>query len=875
MTRTLHSTLPALAQSDRKPQPDAWPRAEPPCQRVRVNGKFFARGEKKFRVQGVTYGPFAPNTHQQPFPNPQQAKDDFERMAKASINALRLYHFPPVWLLESVQDYGLSLFIDIPWSKHLCFLDSATSQAEARQAVRDAVTRGKGYDSVFAYSIANEIPANIVRWQGRNRVERFLGELVDVARQADAESLVTYASFPPTEYLDIPAVDFVTFNVYLHDRDVFRRYLHRLQNLVGDKPLLLGELGMDSLRHGELAQAEFQSGHLREMVLAGLAGAFVFSWTDDWHTGGHQITDWAFGITDQAHLPKPSYHAIQEVFEHSPAALIETAPKVSVVVCTFNGGATLEQCVESLLAIDYHDFEIIVVDDGSTDDTNEILARFSSVRTIVQPNRGLSAARNTGLQAATGSIVAYTDSDCFVDPDWLTLLVEQLERTKAAAVGGPNLTPDDGWLASCVAASPGQPTHVLENDQVAEHIPGCNMAFRRDVLLALNGFDPQYKKAGDDVDICWRLQQEGHWITFAPGAFVWHHRRQTVRAYLRQQAGYGEAEALLRFQHPDRFNGFGNSKWIGVLYGASLQGIRLEEPIIYRGVFGTGMFQCLYQPRVAHWAMLPGTLEWHLVILLLCCLALLAPQTVVVAACMGLLSFIVAGLQAKQVKLPARYDGLGTRLLVMFLCYVQPLVRSWKRQRTRLFSYHRSARMLPETRRKAKGVPLLGSHVAQYWGQAGVDRTQLLGLVLAHFNELRVGKTIDAGWQDWDLELYCSPWTLLQIATAEEEHGSGKRLVRVRFTTKPSRNLLSLCCLGAAALALGAYLWSVLVCAGAALLLVAGLCGYWIGKRRASTAIALVDSLAESLELVAVPATEQTSSADACRNHAENKELSR
>lgn len=79
---------------------------------------------------------------------------------------------------------------------------------------------------------------------------------------------------------------------------------------------------------------------------------------------------------------------------------------------------------------------------------------------------------------------------------------------------------------------------MLENDQVAEHIPGCNMAFRRDALLEIHGFDYQYKKAGDDVDICWRLQQAGHWITFAPGAFVWHHRRQSPRAYLRQQAGY-------------------------------------------------------------------------------------------------------------------------------------------------------------------------------------------------------------------------------------------------------------------------------------------------------------------------------------------------
>jgi len=354
-------------------------------------------------------------------------------------------------------------------------------------------------------------------------------------------------------------LDFATFNVYLHDCDAFRRYLFRLQNLVGDKPVVLGELGMDTLRNGEAEQARFLAGHMAEARLMGIAGTFVFAWTDDWHTGGHPIEDWAFGLTRHDRSPKAAYHALQQVYGAPLASLLEEAPRVSVVVCTYNGGRTLGQCLRSLQALDYPDYEVIVVDDGSKDDTREILARFPDVRAIHQPNRGLSVARNVGLQAARGEVVAYTDSDCFADPDWLTLLVYQLQRTAAAAVGGPNLTPPDGWAAACVASSPGQPTHVLESDQVAEHIPGCNMAFRREALVAINGFDPVYRKAGDDVDICWRLQHAGHWITFAPGAFVWHHRRQGPRAYLKQQAGYGEAEALLFFKHPDKFNGRGES----------------------------------------------------------------------------------------------------------------------------------------------------------------------------------------------------------------------------------------------------------------------------------------------------------------------------
>src|SRR5262249_10561927 len=205
---------------------------------------------------------------------------------------------------------GMALLIDIPWPKHLCFLDSAGVQEETRKVVSEAARLGRGHDCVLAYSIGNEIPSNIVRWHGRRRVERFLAQLADRAKQADAAGLVTYANYPSTEYLDLSFLDFVTFNVYLHDLETFRRYLLRLQNLVGDKPLVLGELGMDTLRNGELIQADFLKGHVREAILLGLAGAFVFSWTDDWHTGGYPIRDWSFGITHADRLPKASYHAL-------------------------------------------------------------------------------------------------------------------------------------------------------------------------------------------------------------------------------------------------------------------------------------------------------------------------------------------------------------------------------------------------------------------------------------------------------------------------------------------------------------------------------------------------------------------------------------
>ena len=175
--------------------------------------------------------------------------------------------------------------------------------------------------------------------------------------------------------------------------------------------------------------------------------------------------------------------------------------------------------MESLRHVRYPNYEVIVVDDGSTDRTKEIAERYPDYRIISHENRGLSVARNEGILAANGEIVAFTDSDCAVDPDWLTFLVHRLLSESFAAVGGPNLPPPEGnWVEEVVARSPGGPTHVLLSDWEAEHIPGCNMAFWRKHLIEVGLFDPVYRAAGDDVDICWRLQNAGHKIGFSAAA---------------------------------------------------------------------------------------------------------------------------------------------------------------------------------------------------------------------------------------------------------------------------------------------------------------------------------------------------------------------
>src|SRR5436189_1143865 len=135
-----------------------------PGPRVNVDGKFFRLGTSKFFVKGVTYGPFAPNAAGQPFASPEQTAADFASIRELGANTLRVYAVPAKWFLDLAHEHGLKVLVDVPWSKDVCFLDSASLRAQARDAVRRAVYSCGRHPALFALSVANEIAPDIVRW---------------------------------------------------------------------------------------------------------------------------------------------------------------------------------------------------------------------------------------------------------------------------------------------------------------------------------------------------------------------------------------------------------------------------------------------------------------------------------------------------------------------------------------------------------------------------------------------------------------------------------------------------------------------------------------------------------------------------------------
>lgn len=593
-----------------------------PC--LTTDGKFFRLGHERCWLRCVTYGPFPPDRD-------ISHRKELGRIKAANFNAIRVFSLPEQALLDAAAQAGLFVFAGLNWRQHEDFISRPHLFSAAIIRLSEWLQLHQHHSALAGVYVGNEIPADLVRWMGPDRVRQSLETLIDVGRGIAPHLLYAYANYPSTEYLELENADFTAFNIYLENTDAFVSYVRRLQNIAGDRPLVISEFGLDSMRNSPEAQAETFSWALLHACTEETAGLTVYAWSDLWFNAGTEVTDWSFGITDRQGNPKPAFDVCQNF---RPAAPSTTRHNYSIIVCTRNGASRISDCLHAIDGLAGGPYETIVVNDGSTDETAQIISKtFPHVRLLSIPPSGLSAARNLGAAAASGEIFVYTDDDCLPDFEWIARLDRAFQDPKIAAAGGPNLPPKArSNEEAIISAAPGAPSHVLLDDTHAEHLPGCNIAVRRDAFHQIGGFNPVFHTAGDDVDFCWRLRDADYELGFVPGAFVWHHRRPSIFGFLKQQIGYGHAERILLTTHPNRFSKNGEARWDGFVYAGGV--IRVgHDSLIYHGPMGQAGYQSITN------RMLPTR------------------------------------------PLDASFRNTSTSLLLKIVSFLQPQIRSWTRNR--------------------------------------------------------------------------------------------------------------------------------------------------------------------------------------------------
>jgi glycosyltransferase involved in cell wall biosynthesis len=235
------------------------------------------------------------------------------------------------------------------------------------------------------------------------------------------------------------------------------------------------------------------------------------------------------------------------------------SPLVSVVVPTHNRADMLVRCLEALAAQSYAPLEVIVVDDGSRDDTPGALERFKQAHPNLalvtfrnEPQRGANASRNRGIAASRGELVAFEDDDCVADPGWVAGLVAAFSSERVGAVSGMVDDPAPKNIYDLAFGG----THRVYGKLHASRLTGCNMCVRRALLegkldedRAPVSSDMSVSGRGDEEDLYLKLKAEGHEVHVAPEARVLHVHYYSRSSFFRQAYKGGGSAARFGYKY--------------------------------------------------------------------------------------------------------------------------------------------------------------------------------------------------------------------------------------------------------------------------------------------------------------------------------------
>ena len=234
-------------------------------------------------------------------------------------------------------------------------------------------------------------------------------------------------------------------------------------------------------------------------------------------------------------------------------------PTVSIIIPVKDRAAELRTCLTSLVKLNYPQefLEIVVVDDGSRDETPEVARELGAV--LIQSGAvggGPALARNKGAAVASGEILAFIDSDCSAAEDWLAELLPAFADKKLAAVGGwvdgmHQGTSLDRYEAVMSSLNLGQRELSGGAGGDTFYLPSCNLLMRKEAFAAAGGFRAELQ-VGEDVDLTWRLRDAGWSIRYLPCGTVYHAHRSQLRSFMKRRFEYGTSEGMLQRLHPVR-----------------------------------------------------------------------------------------------------------------------------------------------------------------------------------------------------------------------------------------------------------------------------------------------------------------------------------
>lgn len=270
---------------------------------------------------------------------------------------------------------------------------------------------------------------------------------------------------------------------------------------------------------------------------------------------------------------------------------------ISVVVGARNAEKTIKECIESILRQSHSKFELIVINDNSTDSAKKILKGYEKNKKVkiihLRENHGISKVRNIGIKESRGEFIAFTDSDCRTERNWLKELRQGFYSEEIAGVGGANLTPEeDPPKAKCVSEvlsfySLAGSHYVFNSKEIKEvkHNPSSNSMYRKKVLLELNGFNERLS-SNEDPELDYRIKKNGYKLLFNPKAVVYHHRRDSFKKFFSQAKWFGKGRMQAIKIHP------GMAEWF-----------RLVPAIAILVLIVSGILAFFYSPALIFFAL--------------------------------------------------------------------------------------------------------------------------------------------------------------------------------------------------------------------------------------------------------------------------------